>query len=260
MEYAATHDLTVFLHSEDPSLRDAGTVHEGPVSARLGIPGIPEAAETVAVARDLALVACTGVRAHFCRLSTAHAIKMVARAQFDGLPVSADVSAHQLFLTDEDVATFDSNCHFRPPLRSSEDRDALRQGLCNGSIAAICSDHQPHENDAKEAPFPATEPGASTLETLLPLALRLQQSNTLGLSDVIALLTSGPGRIIGSSFGTLTPGSSADVCIFDPDYRWQLNEDTMLSRGHNTPFLNQEMIGLVTHTLLSGHLVYTHGG
>jgi len=172
MEYAATQSLPVFLRAEDPWLAEGGCAHEGAVSVRLGLPGIPEAAETIAVARDLQLIEQTGVHAHFCGLSSVRAVKMIARARFDGLPVTVDVSAHQLFLTEMDIGYFDSQCHVRPPLRTQRDRDGLRQALADGTISAVCSDHQPHDVDAKLAPFPASEPGISGLETLLPLTLR----------------------------------------------------------------------------------------
>lgn len=255
-EYAATLDLTVFLHAEDPWLKGAGCVHEGEVSTRLGLPGIPEAAETVAVARDLALIEQTGCRAHFCGLSSVRAIAMVAEAQKRGLPVSADVTAHHLHLTEHDVEGFDSQCHVRPPLRSKKDREALRRALKNGVLGAICSDHQPHEPDAKLAPFARAEPGISALETLLPLTLKLVDENVLELSEAIALLTSKPAQILGIDTGQLGIGATADVCVFDPKQTWTLTEDQIVSRGHNTPFLNWEFRGRVTHTFVGGKLVF----
>ena len=260
MEYAATFDLTIFLHSEDPALRNTGCVHEGIVSARLGLPGIPEAAETAAVARDLALIEHTGVRAHFCRLSTARAMQMVARAQHDGLPVTADVSAHHLHLTDQDIADFDSQCHVLPPLRTRKDRDELRAGVARSVITAICSDHQPHEPDAKLAPFTATEPGISALETLLPLSLSLVDEGVLPLMDLLARLTAGPARVLGIDAGTLRVGAAADICIFDPNCEWRLDANTMLSRGRNTPFLGRRLKGRVLYTLLEGKVVHQPEG
>jgi len=256
MEYAATFDLTVFLHAEDPWLRNDGCAHEGMVSTRLGLPGIPEAAETVAVARDLALIEHTGARAHFCRLSTGKALRMVARAQYDGLPVSADVSAHHLFLTEMDIGDFNSQCHILPPLRTLRDRDALRAGITGTTLAAICSDHQPHEPDAKLAPFSETASGISSLETLLPLTLRLVDEQLLTLSDALARLTCQPARILGIDGGTLGPGKPADVCIFDPDAYRFFSEKDMISRGRNTPFSGWELRGRVTHTLMGGMTVY----
>jgi len=256
MEYAASFDLTVFLHSEDPWLKCNGCVHEGEVSARLGLPGIPEAAETVGIARDLALIEQTRVRAHFCGLSTARGVAMVMDAQRRGLPVTADVTAHHLHLTEHDIGDFNTQCHVQPPLRSRGDRDGLRQGLAHGAIAAICSDHQPHEPDAKLAPFSDAAPGVSALETLLPLTLKLVDDNIVSLPEAIALLTQRPADILGVEIGRLGVGATADVCVFDPDARWTLTTETMVSRGRNSPFLGHELRGRVTHTLVGGHLVY----
>lgn len=259
MEYAATHDMTVFLHAEDPSLSNHGCVHEGQVASRLGLPGIPEAAETVAVARDLALIQQTGVRAHFCRLSTAQAVRMVARAQYDGLPVSADVSAHHLHLTEIDISDFNSQCHVLPPLRTQRDRDGLRDGLVKGTLQAVCSDHNPHEADAKLAPFAATAPGISALESLLPLGLRLVEDKVLSLADVIASLTYQPARLLRIEAGTLSIGASADLCLFAPNEQWELMPEDMRSRGHNTPFAGWQFRGRTVMTILMGNVVFERG-
>ena len=256
MEYAVTCGLTVFLHPEDYWLhRDAG-VHEGPVSTRLGLPAISETTETVALARDLLLIEQTGARAHFCRLSTAKAVGMVVEAKRRGLPVSADVSAHHLYLSEMDVIGFNSLCHVRPPLRGLRDREGLREGLAQGVITAITSDHQPHDQDAKDAPFGATEPGISGLETLLPLTLNLVEQGVMGLSAAIVALTCQPARILGLQTGHLGVGAPADVCIFDPEAHWRLTEDDLWSAGKNTPFLGWEFKGRTTYTLLGGRLVY----
>jgi len=260
LEYAATFDLTVFLHANDHWLSANGCAHEGQVATRLGLPGIPEAAETAAVARDLALIEQTGIRAHFCRLTTARAVHMVARAQFDGLPVTADVAIPYLYLTEVDISDFDSRCHVIPPLRTTQDRLHLREALKRGTLSAISSDHQPHEADAKLRSFPSTEPGISGLDTLLPLGLRLVDEHVIQLDELIHRLTAGPAGILGLPFGTLSVGASADVCIFDPEHTWQLNTGTLLSNGHNTPFMNWEMKGRVIHTLLAGKLVHSLAG
>lgn len=256
-EYAATFDLTVFLHADDAALSRDGCVHEGRVSTRLGLPGIPEAAETVAVARDLALIEQTGVRAHFCRLTTRRAVRMVARAQFDGVPVTADVATPYLYLNEVDALDFDPDYHFIPPLRTLEDRDGLLDGLKSGTVSALCSDHQPHEPDAKLAPFPATEPGASGLDSLLPLALKLVEAHHLSLPDAIARVTSGPARILNIPYGELSVGRAADICIFDPAANWILNAQSMNSQGKNTPFRGWEMPGRVRYTLRDGHIIYS---
>jgi dihydroorotase len=258
MEYAATFDLTVFINPQDPYLADNGTVHDGAVCSRLGLSGIPASAETVAVAGCLALVEQIGVRTHFSLLSTARAAQMIARAQHDGLPVTADVSAHHLHLTENDVLDFDSQCHVMPPLRTLRDRDGLRQWLARGTIAAICSDHQPHEADAKLAPFGETATGISALETLLPLSLRLVDDGVLTMNEMLSSLTLRPARILGIEAGDLGPGRRADICIFDPEHYWVLSRERLVSRGHNTPFLDWELKGRVTHTLLGGALVYEY--
>ena len=257
LEYAATFDMTVFLRPEDRHLRADGCAHEGAVATRLGLPGIPSAAETVAVARDLALAEHTGARVHFRALSAAGSTRLLREAQGAKLPVSADVAAHQLHLTEMDVEGFDARCHVSPPLRTLADRDALRQAVADGSIAAICSDHQPHEPDAKDAPFPATEPGISGLETLLALTLRLVEQKVLPLSEAIARVTCGPADLLGLPHGRLSVGLPGDVCIYDPQAHWSLNAEQMLSEGHNTPFDNWEFQGKVSHTLFNGRLVYS---
>ncbi|MCZ6577342.1 MAG: dihydroorotase [Acidiferrobacterales bacterium] len=256
LEYAASFDLTVFLQSEDPWLHGSGCVHEGEVGTRLGLPGIPEAAETVGVARDLALIEQTGVRAHFCQLSSARAVAMVTEAQGRRLPVTADVTAHHLHLTEHDIGFFNTQCHVLPPLRSVRDREALREALKSGALAAICSDHQPHEPDAKLAPFGDSAPGISGLETLFPLTLKLVDDNVLSLNDAIACVTCKPANILGIDSGHLSVGATADVCVFDPQEWWALSEDKLVSRGHNTPFLGWELRGRVTHTLVGGQVVF----
>ena len=255
-EYAATFDLTVFLHPDDPDLSSDGCLHEGQVSTRLGLRGIPEAAETVAVARDLALIQQTGVRAHFCRLTTERAVRMVARAQYDGLPVSADVAAPYLYLSELDASEFNPEFHLIPPLRTQDDRAGLINGLRDGTLGALCSDHQPHEADAKLAPFPATEPGASGIDTLLPLTLKLVQEKQLTLNDAIARITCGPAAILNLPCGDLGVGRAADICIFDAGAHWQVNRDNLLSQGKNTPFNGWEMPGQVRHTLRDGRIIF----
>ena len=256
-EYAATFGLTVFLHADDAALSANGCIHEGELSTRLGLPGIPQAAETVAVARDLALIQQTGVRAHFCRLTTHHAVRMVARAQFDGVPVSADVAVPHLYLSEVDTVDFGADYHFIPPLRTQEDREGLRKGLLSGTVSALCSDHQPHEPDAKLAPFPATEPGASGVDSLLSLTLKLVDEDQNLLADAIARVTSGPAKILGIPYGDLAVGRAADLCIYAPDSNWRLDETSMNSQGKNTPFRGWEMPGRVRYTLRDGQIIFS---
>jgi len=256
MEYATTFGLTVFVHAEDPWLAGGRMVHDGPVGTRLGLAGIPEIAETIAVARELLLAEQTGCRVHFCHLSTGPAVDMVRDAQSHGLPVSADVAIHQLFLTEDDVDTFNSDCHVRPPLRSIDDRARLRAGVRAGVLGSICSDHQPHELDAKLNPFPQTEPGISALDSLLALALSLVDDDELTLGQAVAALTCGPAAALGIDRGTLSVGAEADLCLFDPAEQWLLDDTTMLSRGHNTPFKGRPLKGRVRHTLVGGRMVF----
>ena len=257
MQYAATHALTIFIHPLEHSLAQKGCVHAGRVATRVGLPGIPSAAETAALAQTLMLVEETGAKTHFCRLSAAASIKLIEYGKQQGLPISADVAAHQLFLTENDIMHFNPLCHTYPPLRTERDKDALRQGLADGVIDAICSDHQPHEIDAKLAPFQQTEIGISALETLLPLTLKLVEEGVVDLANALKLVSHNPAKILGIEAGTLQQGTDADVVIFDPDAFWCLEADTMLSAGKNTPFIEQWFSGRVISTLLAGKMVYS---
>lgn len=257
MQYASTFDLTVFLNAHDPWLQGNGCVHEGEISTRLGLPAIPEAAETVGVSRDLALMETTGARCHFNGLSTARSVEMIGRAQSDGVAVTADVTAHHLHLTEHDIGFFNTQCHVIPPLRSSRDRERLLAGIRDGTISAVCSDHQPHEPDAKLAPFSESAPGISGLETLLPLTLRLVTDGVVDLPRAVALLTLEPARILGIDAGHLGVGATADICIFDPEAEWMMDQRELTSRGRNTPFHGWPLMGRVRHTLVGGETVYT---
>ncbi|OBS08140.1 dihydroorotase [Acidihalobacter prosperus] len=256
LEYAASLDLIVVVQPLERALMPEGCAHEGPVASRLGLPGIPVAAETAALGQILALVEQTGARVHFGRLSSAAGVRALQRAIADGLPVSGDVAAHQLFLTEMDVADFNALCHVLPPLRNSRDLEALRAGVADGTLCAICSDHQPHEDDAKLMPFPATEPGISSLETLLPLCLRLVDEGQLTLPEAIARVTCRPARALGLRAGSLAAGAAADVCVFDADAEWTLDVEQLHSRGRNTPFQGWALRGRVRHTLVRGEPVY----
>ena len=256
LEYASSHDITVFIQAFDPWLGN-GCAHEGSVSTRLGLAGIPECAETIAIARDLQLIELTGARAHFCQLSSARAVKLIHDAQAAGLPVTADVTAHHLHLTEMDIGFFDSNCHVIPPLRTQRDMNTLRQGLKAGTISTIVSDHQPHDSDAKLAPFAETDAGISGIETLLPLTLKMMEELDMSLSDIISRLTVQPAKILNIPEGTLSIGSDADICIFDPEHYWRVDRERFLSRGKNTPFHGWELKGKVNHTIKSGVIVYS---
>jgi dihydroorotase len=256
LEYAQGVGLTVHIVPLDPALAANGCAHEGAVATRLGLPAIPAAAETVAIAQWLALVEETGARIHFGRLSTARGADMVAAAQQAGLPVTADVAIHQLFLTEDDLAGYDPACHVQPPLRTAADRDALRAAVKRGVIGALCSDHQPHEVDAKTNPFPLTEPGISALETLVPLGLRLVREKLLRPADLAARLGHGPAGILGLEAGTLRSGAAAHLVLVDPDARWTLEAASLRSAGRCTPFDGTEFRGRVVRTFHAGKTVY----
>lgn len=256
--YAANCGLTVFVEPDDHWLSQGGCAHEGTIASRLGLKGIPVSAETVALARALELVAETEVKAHFGRLSSASGVEMIRRAKSNGLNITADVNAHQLHLTELDISSFNSACHVLPPLRSQRDQEALRKGISDGTIDAICSDHQPHESDAKQAPFAATQPGISSLETFLPLAIRLAEQKTIALDRVIRAITSAPASILGINSGTLAVGTMADICIFDSEDNWQLDETMLTSQGKNSPFIGWNFQSKVKHTIISGTLIHSY--
>jgi len=255
--YAATFDLRVFIEPDEHWLSIGGCAHEGKIATRLGLKGIPVSAETIAITRALELVAETGVSTHFGRLSSAQGAELIARAKNEQLPVTADVSAHQLHLTEQDISSYNSICHVIPPLRTQRDMEALRNAVANNIIDAICSDHQPHNLDAKQAPFASTEAGVSTLETLLPLCLRLSQQTDLNLSDLIEKVTYSPAKILGIDAGTLSVGANADICIFDENEDWQLGADSIHSHGKNTPFIDWNFQGKVKHTIVDGKLLFS---
>ena len=256
LHYAATFGFPVWLRPEDPFLARKGVAHDGEVAARLGLPGIPAVAETVALARILHLARETGARVHLCRLSSAEGVNLVREAKEQGLPVSCDVSINHVYLSETDIGYFDSNARLVPPLRSARDRDALRQGLQEGVIDALCSDHTPVDEDAKQIPFGESEPGATGLELLLPLALKWADELRVPLPAALAKVTAAPAGIMGVDAGHLSVGAAADVCLFDPEDWWRVEPRTLRSQGRNTPFAGLEVRGRVRYTLVGGHVVF----
>lgn len=256
LEYAATFDIPVLLTPADGWLSQAGYLHDGLVATRLGIPGIPAAAEIAELGRSLALVTDIQGRTHFGRLSTGQGVELIARAQSDGLPVTADVAIHQLFLTETDCAEFDARFHLQPPLRGIVDRRALRAALVEGTIGIICSDHQPHDPDAKDGPFTSTASGACGVDTLLSLLLRLVEEGVFSLCQGLACVTINPARVLGLESGRLAPGAPADICIFDAEAVWWCMPETLRSRAKNSPFLGWELPGRVSYTLVNGRVVH----
>ena len=243
MQYAKNFDVTLFLHPIDQYLSEDGIAHDGRVAARLGLPGIPTSAETLALARDLMLIEETGVRAHISRISCARSVELIAHAKQRGALVTCDVALTHLFLCENDVIGFRPNTHLRPPLRRAEDRDALREGLRTGVIDAICSDHAPHDRDAKIAPFPMTEPGASTIEALLPLSLKLIDEGVLTPKRWVEVVSINPARILATT--------QNDWLLLDRHQRVRQTNESSLSRGKNLIFSGWELEGAALAVFLA---------
>ncbi|MET0382503.1 MAG: dihydroorotase [Burkholderiaceae bacterium] len=267
MQYASTCGFAVWLRPQDKSLSD-GVAASGAVATRLGLPGVPVAAETIALHAILELMRQTGARVHLCRLSSAAGVELVRRAKAEGLPVTADVSINSLHLTDVDIGYFNSDMRLTPPLRQGKDRDALRAGLADGTIDALVSDHAPVGNDQKQVPFGEAEPGGTGLELLLSLALKWGHESNLGLPQTLARVTSAPVRVLGEALGSLgqsagrvVEGGVADLCVFDAGAEWQVTPDMLRSQGKHTPFgaasSGMRMPGRVRHTLVAGTLAYS---
>jgi len=256
MEYAATFGFTLFLHAEEPFLAKDGVAHDGEVASRLGLKGIPSAAEALALGSILRIAKETGARIHISRLSTAEGVGMIREAKKQGVNISCDVSANHLHLTEHDIGFFDANCHLKPPLRTQRDKDALSAGLKDGTIDAICSDHTPVDDDAKLAPFAEAEVGATGLELLLALTLKWAQQEKMSLHKAIALICQSSAKILGIAAGDLSVNSNADICIFDANEYWKIESKVLKSQGKNTPFTGLEIAGKVKTTLVNGQVVY----
>jgi len=259
MAYAQTFGLTVMFSPENTALAADGYAHDGQVTTRLGLLGIPEVAETAAVMEMLLLAEETGVRLHLSQLSCARSVEMLAQARDRGVKVTADVAMHQLAFTESALAGFDSRFHVRPPLRGEADRQALVVGVRDGVIDAIVSQHQPHDSAAKQAPLPATEPGLSSIESVLSLGLELVQNHELELPDLLRALTAGPAAVLGREVA-LTAGAAADLCLFDPDGHWQPSAATLLSAGRHAPVLERALPGEVKLTLVAGRTAWQAPG
>ena len=255
MEYAATIGLKLFYQPIEHSLLEGGCAHEGAIATRLGLPPISTAVETTAMAQMLMLVDETKIPVHFCRLSCAKSVELLKQAKESGLPVTADVAAHQLFLTDMDISDFNTLCNTMPPLRSQRDQDALREGVASGVIDAICSDHQPHDIDAKLSPFQQSSPGISALETLLPLTLRLVDEGLLSLEQAISRVTHHPASIINKEKGSLAIGQAADFILFDQKKYLDISFDSIQSQGKNSPFFGWNFDGRVVSTAIAGNII-----
>jgi dihydroorotase len=255
MEYAHGQQMLVVIQPYDHALYSNGCAHEGALSTRMGLPPIPEAAETAALAKDIELVVQTGARTHFGQLSCARSVDMIRQAKKDGLPITADVSMHQLFLTDRDIDGFDTAKLTIPPLRDDQDRLALREGLADGTIDIICSDHQPHDRDAKLMPFPSAEPGCSTLDTFLPLAFRLINEGLFDLPTMLQKITLNPAKIFQLPVGDLSQGELADVVVVDDQCLYRCAAEDFNSAGKNTAFEGWDFNARVVYTLVAGKLI-----
>ena len=262
LQYAATFGYTVWLRPQDLHL-GKGVAASGALATRLGLAGIPVAAETIALHTIFELMQSTGARVHLCRISSAAGVALVRQAKAQGLPVSCDISINSLHLTDADIGFFDSRARLTPPLRQQRDRDALRAALADGTIDALVSDHTPVDEDAKTLPFAEAEPGATGLELLLSLALKWSTETDAGLLRALTVLTSAPAQVMGSALGTLeasigrlAEGGVADLCIFDPAATWTVQADTLRSQGKHTPFSGYELPGRVRTTIVGGQVAY----
>jgi dihydroorotase len=256
LQYAATFDFPVWLRPQDAALARGGVAHDGEVATRLGLAAIPVCAETVALSTILLLARETGARIHFCRMSSAEGIEMVRVAKRQGLKVTCDVGIHHAHLSEMDIGYFDPNCNLTPPLRSQRDRDALSAALVDGTADALCSDHTPVDDDAKQLPFGEAETGATGVELLLPLTLKWMQGCKLSLATALARITSQPARVLGINAGTIVHAGSADICVFDPERYWKIEPSALKSQGKNTPFTGMELKGKVRYTLVEGQIVY----
>ncbi|MBC7452581.1 MAG: dihydroorotase [Massilia sp.] len=260
LQYANTFGFTVWLRPQDPHLGSGGIAHSGPLASRLGLSGVPVMAETIALYTIFELIRATGARVHLCRLSSAAGLVLVRAAKKEGLPVTCDVGAHHIHLTDNDIGYFDSNARVTPPFRAQRDRDAIRQALLDGTIDAVCSDHTPVDDDEKLLPFGEASPGATGLELLLSLALRWADecvpASAQPLSRAIAKVTSDAARVVGLPCGRLEVGSVADICIFDPAVRWTVEARALASQGKHTPFVGYELTGQVRTTIVAGHVAF----
>ena len=259
LQYAATFNFRVWLQPIAPFLGRGGNAHDGEMATRMGLAGIPVAAETIALYTYLELAKITDARLHITRLSSAAGLALIEQARADGMDVSCDVSINHVHLSDMDIGYFNPNCHLIPPLRSQRDREALSQGLAEGRINALCSDHTPVDDDGKQVPFSEAEPGATGLELLLPLTLKWAERAGVPLMDALARITSDPAKIIGiTKAGHLSPGARADICVFDPHAHAIISRENLRSQGKNTPFLGLELPGKVRYTLVEGELMFDH--
>lgn len=256
MEYAKSFDVPVISHAEDFSLIRDGVMNEGIVSEELGLKGIPAASEEIMVAREIALCRLTGCRVHIAHLSTALGLELVKRAKHEGLPITAEVCPHHLFLTDENVRGYQTCCKMRPPLRTQADIQALRIGLAEGVIDMIATDHAPHAESEKNVEFDQSANGITGLQTAVALTYQLVESGELKLERWIEALTTAPAKLINQPLGTLKVGADADFILFNPKLSWNFNEKNNYSKSKNSPYLNETFNSCVEKTFSRGKKVF----
>jgi len=256
LEAARALGLPVSQHCQDENLARQTVAHESAVTARAGLQGEPAAAESVIVARDLELVELTGARYHAAHVSAAATVRLVRDAKRRGLPVTAEVTPHHFTLTDEATTSNDTSTKVNPPLRSADDRDALWEGLADGTLDCIATDHAPHAPADKEGGFQRAAPGLVGLETALALGLRLVEAGVLPLGRLVAAMTTAPARAFGLAGGTLAPGAPADVVVIDPDRLWRVKPEELHSKSKNTPFAGWELRGKAVLTLCGGNVAH----
>ena len=262
MQYAATYGYCIWLRAQDAAL-GKGVAASGPLATRLGLSGVPVAAETIALHTIIDLMRATGARVHVCRISSAAGVALVRAAKAEGLAISCDVSIHNLHFTDADMGYFDTRARLTPPLRQQRDREALRAGLADGTIDVLVSDHTPVEGDAKALPFAQAEPGATALELLLSAALKWSAQSQVDVVRALQVITSAPAQLLGArghGLGALTAGGPADVCIYQPDASWSVTPETLRSQSKHTPFAfdmsGSEMVGKVQVTVVAGKVAF----
>ncbi|MFZ6872524.1 dihydroorotase [Undibacterium sp. Di27W] len=258
LDYAATFGFTVWLRPQDAYIGKGGVAHSGPLASRLGLSGVPVMAETIALHTLFELMRATGAKVHLCRISSAAGLDLIRKAKKEGLPLTCDVGAHHVHLTDADIGYFDSNARLTPPLRSQRDRDAISAALKDGTIDAICSDHTPVDDDEKLLPFAEASPGATGLELLLSLALKWAEDSRgdVSLSLALSRISQHAAKVAGVPAGQIAVGQAADICIFDPATRWKVEAKALASQGKHTPFLGYELPGVVKATIVSGHIAF----
>ena len=257
MEYVKAFGIPVISHCEDLNLSGNGVMNEGDTSTLLGLSGIPAASEDVMVSRDITLAELTGTHLHICHVSTKGSVRLIRAAKERGVRVTAEAAPHHFTLTDKAVAEYDTNAKMKPPLRSETDREAVREGLRDGTIDVIATDHAPHSEDEKMVEFDLAPFGIVGLETALPLSLKLVEDGVLTLNGMIAKLTHLPSAVINIRKGTLNPGGQADIVIFDPERKVKIDRERFRSKSKNTPFNGWDLKGVVLYTIVNGNIVYS---